>query len=248
MREELFKAKKNHDNLLSSINNLSKNYNKKANDLILCEDDEKNKIIQNNVELINKRSTLLHKYRNTIKGQINEIDDFMKEYKKRTEKRVSIVIGVYSCNNKIFIGCHFDNTQKKYRHGKIQGCGGHVEFDESFKEGAIREAAEEHGLLIQDKDKLQFISENYNDTFNARYKYYGIDVTPEDYHSHLITTPDEIINDFEYINNIISKFPEGSIINTNSETTFLIDIDVLRDEKYKDYVYGPFHNFLKKTK
>jgi len=246
MEYNLFNEKTKHDNLLLSIESLLKNYDKKVNNLILSgiNSEENNTIIQS----IKKRNDFLFKYKNILREQNNQIDNLIKSHTKRTERRVSILVATYCYNNKIYIGCHFDNTPKKYRYGRIQGAGGHVEINETFEQGIIRESAEEHGLLVSDENKLEFISENYDNNSNTRYKYYGTNVTPQDYYPHLVTTHDEIINDMEYINKIFDLFPKGTVINTNVKTTFLIDINILCDDKYKEYVYGPFSKFLKITK
>lgn len=244
------KLKTEQENTFNIIKNVTKDYHGNINKLSSLEivENNKNKIFDNNINTLKKQNIVLYKYKNELVKKNKELDNFLREFKRKTEKRVAIVIAVYSKDTKIYIGCHIDNTDKQYRKGKLQSCGGHVEFDEDFVQGAIREAGEEHGLLINDKLMLQYISECYNEKINARYKYYGIDVNPNNYHSELITTPDEIIMDDKNINDMLGNFPKGSIIRTTVESTFLVDLDVLRDDKYKQYVYRPFHNFLKKTK
>ena len=244
------KLKIEQEKTFNTIKNMTKNYYNNINKLssLEIEEDNKNKVINDNTDAIRKQNTVLYKYKNELLKQNKGLENFLRESKKRTEKRVAIVIAVYSKDTKIYVGCHIDNTDKHQRKGKLQSCGGHVEFDEDFIQGAIREASEEHGLLINDRSKLQYISEHYNEIFNARYKYYGVDVTPNDYYSELITTPDEIIMDDENINNMLRNFPVESIIRTSVKSTFLVDIDILRDNKYRQYIYGPFHNFLKKTR
>ena len=64
---------------------------------------------------------------------------------------ISIIIATYLYNGEVYLGCHFDNMPKKYRYKKISSCGGNVDAHESFKQGAMREAREEHGLIFYNK-------------------------------------------------------------------------------------------------
>lgn len=157
---------------------------------------------------------------------------------------ISIIIAIFLLNDKFYIGCHFDNVPKSYRYKKISSCGGNVEKNETFIQGAIREAREEHGLII-DKQKLRLI---YTKNTNYKiYKYYMVNVTPNDYYNNGITTPIEIFKEKNYINNVFSQFPPNSVINTKVDTTFLIDYDVLKSSEFKHYILPPFQKFLQSS-
>lgn len=157
-------------------------------------------------------------------------------------KRIAIVVGVYKHNGKIYLGCHFEKSIIPKRSNKISLCGGHVEKHETMKEGAVREAREEHGIILNCKQLAQ-VHEYKTDT--TYYVYYMVDVKPNDYHNKHIVTHNEIVNDSVFFSDIISKFPSNSIIETNARSTFLIDIEVLRLNEYKKYVFEPTYNFLK---
>ena len=66
------------------------------------------------------------------------------------EKSVKVGLGLYIFNEKhqILLGL------RKSAHGNGTWCppGGHMEYGESFEEGAVREAKEETGLIIAPKD------------------------------------------------------------------------------------------------
>ena len=119
---------------------------------------------------------------------------------------------------------------------------------ESYIDAAIREAKEEHGLTISSSNKLEFISKNYNEKTGKCYKYFGYDVKPTDYLTSDVLTPHEVFQEEKYINNVFSKFPENSVINTGASSTYLIDLDVLTCDLYGKYLYQPFFRFLKKLK
>lgn len=164
---------------------------------------------------------------------------------------ISIIIAIYFFNDKFYIGCHFDNMPSAHRYKKISSCGGNVERDETFLQGAVREAREEHGLIVDEKN-LTLI--HTKETSYDIYKYYIVNVTPNDYHENEITTPSEIFGESfattsswktDYINEVFSHFPPNSVINTRVNTTFLIDYDVLQSLDYKQYILHPFQKFLR---
>jgi hypothetical protein len=159
-------------------------------------------------------------------------------------KRVSIVIATYKINNKVYVGCHFEKSLNEKRHGKISLCAGHVEDNESYTEGAIREAEEEHGLVIYNENHLELVHSKISK--NTTYNYYIINVIPCDYFTHKVSTHDEIISDLNYINNVFQHFPSNSVIPTGSKSTFLIDVSVLKSQIYSEYVYDPTRIFLSK--
>lgn len=194
-------------------------------------------IIDNNTKIISFLNSTNKKQNN--KKNIKNDDDY---------NGVSIVIAIYSLNNKLYIGCHFDNTQTQYRYKTISACGGHVDEGESYIDAAIREAKEEHGLTINNGNKLKFISKNYNEKTGKCYKYFSFDVKPTDYLTSDILTPHEVFQEEEYINNVFSQFPKNSVIKTGASSTYLIDLDVLTCDLYEKYLYKPFFHFLKKFK
>ena len=257
----------NNDIVKNAINKINKNI-----DLIQTK-QIKNNQIKELKSLLNKSKQITRQFnKNIIKNNLDIIDLFDGKYElknlnnensdkknKRHKKRdkniiknepilpeigVSIVIAVYSKDTKLYIGCHFDNTETRNRFGKISACGGHVDEGESYIDAAVREAQEEHGLIIKDETKLEFISENVNKKSGKRSKYYGVDVTPEDYSTKDVLTPHEVMCDLNYIDNVFSKFPENSIINTGAQSTFFIDLDALTSFKNSKYIYMPFYNFL----
>lgn len=156
-------------------------------------------------------------------------------------KRISIVMAIYHCDNRIYIGCHFEKSFKSERNGKLSLCGGHVDDGEKFIDGAMREAREEHGLVKKREDFHFFETKKIN---NDEYVYYTIKVLPSDYYQNQISTHNEIIHDIVFINRILDNFPQKSIIKTGSDSVFLIDIDILRSPEYKKYIFEPTYDFL----
>lgn len=57
-----------------------------------------------------------------------------------------------------------------------KGVKGHINESKNYVDAAIREAQEEHDLVINNKNRLEFISKNYNEKTNKCYKYFGFDV------------------------------------------------------------------------
>jgi 8-oxo-dGTP pyrophosphatase MutT (NUDIX family) len=205
-------------------------------------------IIENNKKLLATINNISNNHKKNNRNHKNK--KFQNKITKSDDEYigVSIVIAVYGLSNKLYIGCHFDNNPKQFRYRRISGCGGHVDEGENYVDAAIREAQEEHGLVINDKNKLEFISKNYNEKTNKCYKYFGFDVKPTDYLTENILTPDEVFKDEKYINKVFSTFPENSVINTGANSTYLIDLDVLTSDIYGKHLYQPFYHFLKKLK
>jgi 8-oxo-dGTP pyrophosphatase MutT (NUDIX family) len=264
------KYKDNVENNNNIINNAIKSMNENINQIINDISYDINQFIDISKlkKLLKNNKNMLNQYEKNIIGNNTDIINFLEDKynekivnnKKKLELNiikninnvpligVSIIICVYEFNNKLYIGCHFDNNPSQYRYKKIGSCAGHVDEGESYTDAAIREAKEEHGLTISDENKLQFISQNINTKNNKCYKYYCTYVLPSNYLTKDILTPDEIFYDEKYINNVFSKFPENSVINTGARSTFLIHLDVLTSQKYKKYIYSPFFNFLTKLK
>lgn len=88
--------------------------------------------------------------------------------KMNTEKIVRVGLGLYIFNDKhpVLLGL------RKSEHGQGTWCppGGHMEYGESFEEGAVRETKEETGLLINPKDVI--FADITNDFFKESGKHY----------------------------------------------------------------------------
>ena len=84
------------------------------------------------------------------------------------EKVVKVGLGLYILNEKhqILLGL------RKSAHGNGTWCppGGHMEYGESFEEGAVREAREETGLVIAPQDVV--LAAVTNDFFEESGKHY----------------------------------------------------------------------------
>ena len=157
-------------------------------------------------------------------------------------KRIAIVVAVFKHNGKIYVGCHFEKSLNPKRSNKISLCGGHVENYETLDQGAVREAREEHGLLINERELTLVHEKKIGKKY---YAYYTVNTTPFRYEDKYIETHNEIVNNGEFFSDIIAKFPDNSIISTGAKSTFLIDIEVLRMNQYKKYIFEPTYNFLK---
>ncbi len=105
------------------------------------------------------------------------------------ENIIKVGIGVYLFNDKkqVLLGL------RKSPHGQGTWCppGGHLEFGESFEQGAIREAKEETNLDIMPKDLK--LSGTTNDFFEETGKHYiTIHMSCHKYHGSLeISEPDK---------------------------------------------------------
>lgn len=94
------------------------------------------------------------------------------------EKIVRVGLGLYIFNDKhqILLGL------RKSKHGQGTWCppGGHMEYGESFEEGAAREAMEETGLRINPEDVS--VADITNDFFKESGKHYvTINMTTHSY-------------------------------------------------------------------
>lgn len=158
-------------------------------------------------------------------------------------KNIAIVVATYDANNRVYVGCHFENSVLRNRHKKLSLCAGHVDKGETFIHGAIREAREEHGLHKDERDLRLIHTRTKN---NTTYKYYTIDVLPSDYYTHKIETHNEIITDQNIINDMLRHFPSGSVLNTGSDSTFLVDVDVFKMKHLEKYLYEPTIIFINK--
>ena len=84
------------------------------------------------------------------------------------EKIVKVGLGLYIFNERhqVLLGL------RKSAHGNGTWCppGGHMEYGESFEEGAVREAREETGLVISPQDVV--LADVTNDFFEESGKHY----------------------------------------------------------------------------
>lgn len=84
------------------------------------------------------------------------------------EKTIKVGLGLYILNDRgqVLLGL------RKAKHGEGTWCppGGHLEYGESFEEGAVREAREETGLVIAPQDVV--LADVTNDFFEESGKHY----------------------------------------------------------------------------
>ena len=87
---------------------------------------------------------------------------------KQEDKTIKVGVGVLIFNdkNQLLLGL------RKSTHGGGSWCppGGHMEYGESFEEGAVREAREETGLVIAPQDVV--LADVTNDFFEESGKHY----------------------------------------------------------------------------
>jgi 8-oxo-dGTP diphosphatase len=89
------------------------------------------------------------------------------------KKKVGVGVGVMILKeDKVLLGRRSDDPEKADSELSGEGTwtmpGGKMEFDESFEEAAMRETAEETGIVL-DKKKLKLISLNNDKTENAHF-------------------------------------------------------------------------------
>ena len=162
---------------------------------------------------------------------------------------ISILIPVYQHQNNKYVACHFEYKKTDFNSNTtsllLQSAGGFCDNEkynttDDMLDAAIMFGYKQDGICNISRNSVKSIETIKHNAYC--FYYFTVDVNLTNFNIN-----DDVlccITKNPKVTELINKFPKNSCISTKVDSTFLINIDILKNTEYNDIVYKPFRQFL----